>query len=151
MPIDLSAIETELLQALGIVLTTVIIWGIRTIIAHLKIKNASQIQDALDDAAMKGISFAVMQTQQEIKAKGWDHPTVQNALIAQGATYVATKFPDMLANAGVDPTTVEGRKAISDLVTRALPAGTAAAAASPTTPETEADQTAVIATPATNA
>jgi hypothetical protein len=90
-----------------------------------------------------------MQSQNLIKANGWDHVTVQNAIEATAADYLVAKFPDTLKSAGIDPTTPEGVQKISDLVTRALPAGTAAAAASPTTPSTPAAQTAVIATPAT--
>ena len=134
MQVDLSSIETEILQAIGIVLAALISWAVQQIVAHLKLANATKIAAMLDDAAGKGIQFGVMKSQDEIKSLGWDHVTVQSAVAAKAGQYLVDKFPTVLKQAGIDPTTAAGATKISDLITRSLPSGMAEAAASPTTP-----------------
>jgi hypothetical protein len=134
MQVDLSPVITPLLSVVGIALATAATWALTKLGQKWGIDKNTAVMANLNTAAMNGISAAVMAAQQQIKAKGWDHPEVQNALVATAASYVADKFPDTLAKAGLDPSTTQGQQDIRDLVTRALPAGVAAAAASPTTP-----------------
>jgi hypothetical protein len=134
MQVDISSIETDILQAIGIVLAALISWAAQQIVAHLKLANAAKITAMLDDAADKGIQFGVMKSQAEIKSLGWDHVTVQSAVEAKAGQYLVDKFPAVLRQSGIDPTTAVGAAKISDLVIRSLPSGMAEAAASPTTP-----------------
>lgn len=134
MQVDLSPVIQSLLGIAAIGITSVGTWAIAAFAKKIGIDKNTALMANLDDAAMKAISAGVMTAQDDIKAKGWDHPDVQNKVIAAGASYVTAKFTETLAQAGIDPTTGAGQQAIKDLVTRALPAGIAAAAASPTTP-----------------
>jgi len=138
MQID-PALTTPVIEAVGTIcataLSTVAVWAISRLAQKLGVEKNAALTAALDDAATKGIHFAVMNAQESIAAKGWDHPDVQNQLVAQGANYVLAKFPDMLSKISVDPSTPEGQQAIRDVVTRALPTAVASAAASPTTPD----------------
>jgi hypothetical protein len=140
MQIDLSGLEQQLLGIAALALTTVATIAIHAIAQavtrRFNLQADSEELQQLDSAAQKGIAFGVMQAQERIKLKGWDHAEVQNAIAGQAVAYLAEKFPETLAKAGLDPSTDAGRQAIKDLVTRALPAGVAAAAASPTTPPT---------------
>lgn len=138
--IDLSPILTPILQAVGIaagaIITAVVSWVLAKFGNKLSAQTRAQIGDNLDSMAMKSISAAVMASQDKIKSLGWDHPQVQSQIVAIGAQYAISKFTATLAQAGIDPSTPQGAQAVHDLVNRALPAGTAAAAASPTTPPT---------------
>lgn len=125
-----TAIAGFVLLAIGIVGT----WAIWKLKQKLGLDNDATIRAGLDDAAMKSIQRAVMQHQEEIAAKGWDNAEVQARLIEAATAYIKKQFPDTLTKAGVDTSTAKGSAAVEEIVTRALPEGTAAAAASPTTP-----------------
>jgi len=144
MNIDLSSIETEVLQALGIVLFSLLSLAAQKFVAWLKLKNGAQVQAAIDGAADKAINFGVMKAQEKIRAEGWDSVSVQNQVAATAVSYVADKFPEALKSAGIDPTTPDGAQKIEDIVTRSLPASMAAAAASPTTPQAPGTTTTVL-------
>lgn len=134
MTVDLSPLIQAAISLGVVALSTVGTWAIARLAQKLGVEKNSAAMANMTSAAMHGISFAAMTLQTLITAKGWAHPDVQNQLVAAGAQYVADKFPDVLKQAGIDPTTPAGQQAIADLVMRTLPAGTAAAAASPTTP-----------------
>lgn len=134
MQLDLTPILQAVVGLATIALTTLGGWAITKLAQKLGVEKNTALMANLTTAATSGISFAVMGAQREIAAKGWDHPEVQSQLVGAAAQFVASKFGDTLASAGLDPATATGQQAIHDLVLRALPAGTAAAAASPTTP-----------------
>jgi hypothetical protein len=134
MHIDLTQPINLILLAVASGVAAVVSAVLMKIAKKIGISNDTAMMANIDAVAQKGISFAVMAAQEQIKAKGWDHPEVQNQLIAGAAQYVADNFQGTLAKAGIDPTTPEGTATIKNIVTRALPAGTAAAEASPTTP-----------------
>lgn len=132
--IDLSPILTPVLTVVGIALASVATWAIGRLGQKLGIQANGAAMQNLDSAATKAVQAAVMATQDQIRAKSWDHPDVQNALVAYGAQYLVTQFAGTLAQSGIDPSTSAGSAAIANIVTRALPAGVAVAAASPVTP-----------------
>lgn len=134
MNIDLSGIETELLQALGIVLATAATYAVQQFVAKLKISKNSEIVAALDDAANKAINAAVVEASDTIKAKGWDSIEVKNEVMARAGDQLVAHAQTALQNAGYDPTTARGKQDIQDIVARALPKAVAQAAASPVTP-----------------
>ena len=134
--IDLSTIEQQLLQALGIAILALITWAIKLLVTKLKLQNAADVTNALDDAAGKAIQFGVVKAQDVITAKGWDHVDTHSAITNTAAQYMVDKFPGALKAAGIDPSTDDGKQKIADLVTRALPQGVLDASHSPATPPT---------------
>lgn len=143
--IDLTPILTPILQAVGIaagaVITAFVSWALSKWGSKMSAQAKAQISSNVDDLAMKSISAGVMASQLEIKQHGWDHPVVQNKIVAEGAKYAIDKFSDTLKQAGVDPSTPTGAQAVHDIINRALPAGVAAVAGSPTTPPTDQPST----------
>lgn len=135
---DISTVLTPILQAAGIAAATLITAAVGYLVKKMgdKLGPEAQAQVAknMDDMAAKAISAGVMASQDLIREKGWDHPQVQNEIVRVGANYAIAKFSDTIKAAGVDPASTVGAENIRALITRALPAGTAAAEASPTTP-----------------
>jgi hypothetical protein len=134
MTIDLSGLETELLQALSIVLVSLATYGIKIIIAKLKISNNAAIIATLDDAASKAVNAAVVEADATIKAHGWDSVETKNAVLASAANQLLAHGQTALQAAGYDPSTAQGKQDIQDIVARALPKAAMQAAASPVTP-----------------
>ena len=134
MVIDISAIEQDILQAVGIALATVAIWAINQVGAKFKVDKNSAIISALDDAAKKGIDAGVSDASQLIREKGWDHADVKNAVAATAVQQILDHSQTALAQAGYDPSTPAGQAAVVDIVNRALTPVMAEAAASPSTP-----------------
>lgn len=134
MTIDLTPILQTIAGIATIALGTIGSWALAALAKKLGVQQNSIAMANLDGVLMKGISAAVMLSQDEIKAKGWAHPAIQNKLVAEGTQYVTDKFADTLAQSGIDPATPGGQAAIKAAIYRALPQGVLEAAQSPTTP-----------------
>jgi flavin-binding protein dodecin len=137
MNIDLSGIETDVLQALGIVLATAATYAIQQFVAKMKISKNSEIVATLDEAAAKAINGAIVKADQTIRDRGWDSIQVKDQVIASAANQLIAHGQVALANAGYDPNTQQGKKDIQDVVERAFPAAALEASNSPVTPPTE--------------
>lgn len=138
MTVDLSGIEQQLLQILGIALASIAIWAVQRFAAKLGVDKNAQIVATLDDAVTKGINGGVMQATEAIKAKGWDDVTVHNQIAGSAVAELASHAQVALTNAGYDPSTAQGQADIKELVMRALPDALTSAAASPATPPANA-------------
>lgn len=138
--IDLSPILTPVLQVVGIALAAFAAWALKNLAQKLGIQANSAALANIDAAAAQAIQTGVMASQDVIKAKNWDHVDTQNAIIASAATALVETGSKALSDFGIDPSTPAGAAAVTELVTRALPAGVAVAAASPTTPPVPDDQ-----------
>lgn len=103
---------------------------------HIDVTQAQN--DNFDDALNKAITAAAMAAQKEIAAKGYDHVDVKNTVLSGALSYVAAKFPDALAGAGLSSNIGDARNAaaITAALTRAYPAAMTVVAASPATPPT---------------
>lgn len=140
--IDLSTVETELLQGLGIVLLGIGIAGgklalswLNTKLGAAKIQLSASTKAELEDAAGKALTFGITQADALIRAKGWDHVDVRNAVLATATSYAIGQFPDALARAGIDPSNpVAAAAQLAGILTRKLPEAATTAAASPATP-----------------
>ena len=132
--INLSGIETEVIQALGIAILAIATYGAQYVVTKLKLSNNAAIIATLDDAASKAVNAAVVEADATIKAKGWDSVDTKNAVLASAANQLITHGQTALKSAGYDPSTPEGKAAVQDIVARALPAAAATASQSPITP-----------------
>jgi hypothetical protein len=137
--VDLSAIENQILSALGIVLVsglgyfgTVILSKINnTALSTAMAGNAANLQAAANAALAYGITRA----DATIKAKGWDHAEVKTEVLKAATPYLLGKFSETLANSGVDVKNVPASEAaVQGLLERSFPAAATVAAASPATP-----------------
>jgi hypothetical protein len=140
--IDLSTVETDLLQGFGIVVLGIGIAGGKLALSWLntkldtaKIQLCASTKAELEDAAGKAIMFAITQADALIRAKGWDHVEVRNAVLATATSYAIGQFPDALARAGINPSNpVAAAAQLAGILTRKLPEAATTAAASPATP-----------------
>jgi hypothetical protein len=140
--IDLSTVETELLQGLGVVLLALALAANKLALSWLnaklgsaRIELSASTKAELEDAAGKALTFGITQADALIRAKGWDHAEVRNAVLATATSYVIGQFPDALARAGIDPSNpVAAAAQLVGILTRKLPEAATTAAASPVTP-----------------
>ena len=110
-------------------------WGISRLVRWLGLKNAAQASANLDDALEKSVTYGLQQSQDIIKAQGWDHADVRNATLAKAAPYMIAHFPDALAAVGCDLSKPDALNAcVTEALDRAFPQAVAVAAASPSTP-----------------
>lgn len=141
--IDLTPVLMPLIQMLGLAVATLVTalvsWILTELAKKIGIQKNAAAMASIDDAANKSIQAAVMASLDTIKHMGWDHVQTHNQLVAIAAGYMSN-FPKTLEQAGIDPTTVDGRAAIQNIVKRALPAAVTQAAASPTTPPVPDEQ-----------
>jgi len=138
MNIDLSTIETQTLQALGIVLMAGLGWVMQRVLARLEISLSDAQKAEMEDVAGKALTYGITQAQGRIKAEGWDSVSVKNAVVATAASYAVAQFPGAMANAGFDISTPSAASAtagkLTGILTRKFPEMVTAAAASPATP-----------------
>lgn len=136
MNVDISGIETDVLQALAGVLLGFGIWLIKVLAAHFsQVISSAQVQ-AWDDALNKLLALGFSKSNELIKDKGWDHVDVKNAVIGVAASEAASKFPAALKGVGINPTnlTAVAETKIQDALTRAYPNAASSAAYSVVTP-----------------
>lgn len=134
MSVDLSGLEQQLLQILGIALASIAIWAVQRFATKLGVDKNAQVVATLDDAVSKAINGGVMQATDAIKAKGWDEVTVHNQIAAAAVQQLSDHAQVALKNAGYDPSTPQGQADIKEVVMSALPDALTSAAASPATP-----------------
>lgn len=138
MNIDLSTIETQLLQALGIALMAGLGWVMQRVLARLKISLSDAQKAEMEDVAGKALTYGITQAQAKIKAQGWDSVNVKDAVVATAASYAVAQFPGAMANAGFDISTdeaaIETAGKLTGILTRKFPEMVTVAATSPATP-----------------
>src|SRR5882672_7902152 len=104
---DLSAIETQILQAIGGVVLIGVLWAIRYGAGILQIKLSDTQKAELEDVAGKSLAFGLSKIDAVIRAKGWDHIDVKNQAVQLAVGYAVTKFPDAMQRAGIDATSTK--------------------------------------------
>jgi hypothetical protein len=138
MNIDLSTIESQLLQALGIVLMAGLGWVMQRVLARLKISLSDAQKAEMEDVAGKALTYGITQAQTKIKAQGWDSINVKDTVVATAAGYMVAQFPGAMANAGFDISTPQAAHEttgkLMGILTRKFPEMATVAAASPATP-----------------
>lgn len=135
MTVDLSPVLSTLIQLGALALMALGGLAIQRLATKLGLDANSAIARQLDAALDKSIAAGAMSASEMIKARGWDHPEVQNLVVAKGASYLAAQWPGLLKQAGIDldnPAYASDR--IATLLTRAYPTAMAPIAASPVTP-----------------
>jgi hypothetical protein len=134
--IDLSSIEADALNLLDALLLAMLSLLAKRAFTKLGLVVTQAQQDNLDDIAHKAVTFGISTATADIKAKGWDHIDVKNAVVAAAGQYAVAQFPDALKQAGVDisnPGLAAGKLA-DGIMTRVFPAAASQAAHSPVTP-----------------
>jgi hypothetical protein len=132
--VDLTPITSAIMQIVAALLLAFGTWAIQRLGQWVGLKNDSAITAAFDSALQKAVTFGLQQSHELIKQNGWDHVSVHDATLASAGTYIASRFPDTLKNAGLDPTAADFDKKVKDALDRAFPHAVAVAAASPATP-----------------
>ena len=143
MQVDLSPLVEA---AVGLAATALTIFGSMALRAAERKWNfqLTEAQTAAWDSALtKAVTYAGTKTEDLIKAKGWDHPDVKNAVLAQAESYLVLRFPQVLAAQGLDYTSPSAKDVIRSALARALPSAFTSLAASPATPAS-ASPTAVL-------
>jgi hypothetical protein len=135
MSFDLTSVETQLLQALGVILLAIAIAAGRVILKKLNIQLTDAQKAELEDVAAKSVTAGIVKSQDLIREKGWDHADVKNVVVAHAIDYAIQKFPDAMARSGIDADKpVQSAEKLADLMERKFPEAATAAAASPVTP-----------------
>jgi hypothetical protein len=132
--LDLSPIISAVMQLAATVILAAGGYAIPRVLRWLGLKESEQARAALDSALHKAVTYGLQQSQALIKSKGWDHPQVRNAALADAATYLTTRFADTLKAVGTDVAKPEAVEAVRGALERAFPAAVADAADSPATP-----------------
>lgn len=115
---DLSTLEADFLQGLAGLVLMFLLYLMQRGSAWLKIKLSDAQKAEMEDVAAKALTWGVTQSETLIKAKGWDHAEVQNAVVAAATRYAVTKFPDAIKRTGLDLSNPEATAAsIQDVMT----------------------------------
>ena len=139
MSADLTALETQVLQALAGLLLLGLLYLFTKVQSWLKIKLSDAQKQSLEDVATKSLMFGITQAQTLIQQKGWDHIDTKSAIQQTAANYAIATFSDTLKRAGVDTSSVQATaQALAPLMQRMLPQVAAVAVTSPTTPAADA-------------
>lgn len=132
---DLSAVEGQILSALGIIIGGVMIAFGRRLLQWMNVKLSTAQKAELEDNAGKALDYGISLAQDEIAKKGWDHADIKNQVIATATAYAIQKFPDSLARVGVDTSNPkQAAYQVADVMERKFAGAMATAAASPATP-----------------
>lgn len=124
--IDVSSLETQVLQAVGIVLMALFTWAGRMVVEKLHIEVATAQRAELEDVTTKALSWAVHGAMDTVKAKGWDHLDTKNQVISDATRYAINRFPDTLKRAGIDLTdTTLSAESLAGILQRKYPEITA--------------------------
>jgi len=136
MNVDISPVVQSVVGLCAVALTVLGGIALQAFAAKLKVQISASQTSAFDDALSKALTYGATVADAEIKAKGWDHPDVKNAVVATALTYAVSKFPDALAAVGLstDLTNPTNVATITAALQRALPAAMLTASASPATP-----------------
>ncbi len=132
---DLSGVQAQLLQTLAIVVLGVLVAIGRLVLKKLNISLTDDQKSELEDVASKSLTWGITQSEALIKAKGWDHIAVKNAVVAAAIGYAIEKFPDAMKRSGIDTSNpAAAAEKLSGVMNRVLPNAVAQAADSPATP-----------------
>lgn len=99
---------------------------------RLGFQATAQNKANLEADLQTALAFGVAREIPEIKAKGWDHLDVHNAIIAHAINFMLQRFPDR--SAALASPTIPQDVAVMESLTARLPEAMAIAAASPATP-----------------
>jgi hypothetical protein len=101
---------------------------------------SAQQSSNLTTQAENAATWAFMQIPDMVTKLGWAHADVITEVIRLATPMLAAKAPGTLADVGLtsDLTDASNKKALEDLIARAIPAAAAKAVASPATPPANA-------------
>lgn len=136
MTIDLSSIEQSVLSVLAALLLGLLSAAAKVALQRLGLSVTEAQQDAMNDLAHKSVAYGITTATAEIKAKGWDHVDVKNAVAAAAGQYAVTQFPGVLKQAGIDLSNPAAAASMlqNGIMTRVFPQAVTAASFSPATP-----------------
>lgn len=136
MSIDFSSIEQGFLSLLAALLLAMASAVAKRIFTKLGLQVTEAQQDAMNDLAHKSVAYGITTATAEIKAKGWDHIDVKNAVAAAAGQYAVTQFPGVLKQAGIDLSNPAAAASMltNGIMQRVFPQAVTAAAFSPATP-----------------
>ena len=134
--IDLSNIEQGFLSLLAALLLALASAVAKRVFTKLGLQVTDAQQDALNDMAHKSVSYGIGTATAEIKAKGWDHIDVKNAVAQAAGQYAVTQFPGLLKQAGIDMSNPAATASMlsAGIMTRVFPDAVSRASFSPATP-----------------
>src|SRR5712691_9983075 len=89
---NLHQIEFEILQALGIVVGSGVVWLLQRALAWMKIRLSAERQAALTTAVDKMMTLGVTKADSIIRDRGWDHIDSKNAVINFALPALETRF-----------------------------------------------------------
>jgi hypothetical protein len=99
---DISSIETAVLQAAGIAVLGVASWAGTLISQKFRFDISTATKAEMEDVATKSLTWALTAATDTIKLKGWDHIDIKNQVISDATRYAVARFPDALKRSGVD-------------------------------------------------
>lgn len=132
MSVDVSTIETEVLQALAGLVLIGLGLAVNKLLAWLKLKVSDARKSSLQDIADKCLDYAISVLTAFIAEKGWDHIEVRDKVLATAAVYAQDQFAQSLKQLGVNPQTTA--KDMAGILERRFPVAATIAVASPVTP-----------------
>jgi hypothetical protein len=136
MQVDVSPVVQSVIGLCAVALTVLGGIALQVVAAKWKVQLSASQSAEFDAALSKALTYGATTADAEIRAKGWDHPDVKNAVVATALTYAVAKFPDAIAAVGLstDLTNPTNVATITAALQRALPAAMLTASASPATP-----------------
>ena len=142
---DISGIENQILQALGVVLSVAVMVLIQRTYAWFGLKVTAEQTASLNAAVGNSLTFGVTQAENVIKEKGWDHVDTKNAVITTAVQAMENKFPEALSGVGLDMTKPQDVENLTDMMQRMIPKVFLEASNSPSTPPTEIQKAEIVA------
>lgn len=126
--------NTELLQLLGLVIGSLLIWLLKRVIAWVGLKLRADQSAMLTAAVDKAMTLAVVRAERLIEERGWAAPESRHEVLTRAVPILEEKFRDTLRDNGLNPTSQGDRQRIYEMMERMVPDVFSRAAASPATP-----------------
>jgi uncharacterized protein YidB (DUF937 family) len=140
MQVDFSPVIEPVLTLCGMAITTFGTIALARLAKKYGLQISAEQQDQFEKALGKTNDAMIGVLTSQIAAKGWDHPDIKNAAIANGLKSIVDKFPDALKGVGLstDASDPINAQRIKDALSRQFAEAAAKASASPSTPPSTA-------------
>jgi hypothetical protein len=133
--IDLHQVEFEILQLLGILVGSLVLWLLQRALVWVGIRLKADRQAQLASVVDKVMTWGVTKADDIIRKRGWDHVESKNAVIMDYALpRIQVRFKETLASAGIDLDNQQHRIQLIDMMERMWPDLATRLSASPATP-----------------
>lgn len=144
---SLHQIELQILQLLGIAVSSGVLWLLQRAVAWFNLKLTAERQARLASAVDKMMTLGVTKADDIIRERGWDHIDSKNAVINYALPALETRFSDTLTSAGIDLSDQKSRIGLINMMERMWPDVATRLSASPVTAPAPVVPVAVVATP----